>query len=171
MNLFSVLLSIAALATPSPMFLGASQPVHGVWPLDPHSVVRGFEPPADTYSAGHRGVDLAGSLGAPVLASLEGTVSFAGTIAGRGVVVVNHGDTRTTYEPVIADVHQGDAVSSGEQIGTLDVTDSHCFPSACLHWGWLRESTYLDPLLLVGDQARVRLLPLTPVGVLDDRQP
>ena len=36
---------------------------------------------------------------------------------------------------------------------------SHCPPQACLHWGWLRGTTYLDPLLLVG-AGPVRLLPL-----------
>lgn len=44
-------------------------------------------------------------------------------------------------------------------IGSLEVTLSHCFPSACLHWGWRRGDTYLDPLGLVSD-TRVRLLPL-----------
>jgi len=39
-------------------------------------------------------------------------------------------------------------------------------PRACLHWGWKRGDTYLDPLLLVGGGPIV-LLPLwqeTPVG-------
>ena len=35
----------------------------------------------------------------------------------------------------------------------------HCLPRACLHWGWLRGETYLDPLRLVGG-GPVRLLPL-----------
>ena len=37
---------------------------------------------------------------------------------------------------------------------------SHCFPRACLHWGWIEgATTYLDPLRLVG-AGPVRLLPL-----------
>ena len=47
----------------------------------------------------------------------------------------------------------------GQQIGTLSSRGSHCFPRACLHWGWLRGDTYLDPLLLVGGGPIV-LLPL-----------
>ena len=43
--------------------------------------------------------------------------------------------------------------------GTLELAGSHCFPRACLHWGWLRGETYLDPLGLVG-AGPVRLLPL-----------
>src|SRR5689334_9386725 len=62
-----------------------------VWPLDPTSVLAPFDPPETTWSGGHRGVDLAGSPGAPVRAALPGTVSFASLLAGRGVVVVDHG--------------------------------------------------------------------------------
>jgi hypothetical protein len=80
-------------------------------------------------------------------------------LAGRGVVVVDHGDTRTTYEPVTADVRVGNVVAAGGPIGSLQLAGSHCFPRACLHWGWLRGETYLDPLDLVGG-GPVRLLPL-----------
>ena len=92
-------------------------------------------------------------------AALAGTVTFAGVLAGRGVVVVDHGDTRTTYEPVEAIVPVGQAVGRGEVIGHLQAVASHCPPRACLHWGWLRGATYLDPLDLVG-AGPVRLLPL-----------
>lgn len=132
----------------------------GVWPLDPvPEVVVTFEPPSSPWGSGHRGVDLLGSVGQPVRSALAGRVSFAGRIAGRGVVVVDHGDTRTTYEPVTATVEVGDQVAAGHRIGLLELAGSHCFPRACLHWGWLRGETYLDPLLLVG-AGPVRLLPL-----------
>jgi murein DD-endopeptidase MepM/ murein hydrolase activator NlpD len=150
----TALLLASALALP-----GATDPV-GVWPLQPEpEVVRGFDPPDSPYGAGHRGVDLLGSVGQPVLAALPGTVSFAGALAGRGVVVVDHGATRTTYEPVAATVAVGTPVAAGTQIGTLELAGSHCFPRACLHWGWLAGDTYLDPLRLVG-AGPVRLLPL-----------
>lgn len=171
MSLFTALFSAIALATTGVSAPADSPTPHGVWPVEPHVVERPFEPPTDVFSSGHRGVDLVGALGTPVVTSLAGTVTFAGIIAGRGVVVVNHGDTRTTYEPVLAEVHQGDAVESGAQIGSLDIVQSHCFPSACLHWGWLRGDLYLDPLQLVEDAPQVRLLPLTPAGAPDDRQP
>ena len=58
------------------------------WPLDPRpEVVEAFDPPDDRYGSGHRGVDLAGRVGQPVLAVTDGRVSFVGMIAGRGVVV------------------------------------------------------------------------------------
>ena len=49
------------------------------------------------------------------------------------VVVVDHGSTRTTYEPVAATVQVGDVVARGQPIGTLELAGSHCFPLACLH--------------------------------------
>lgn len=138
---------------------GAEEDPVGVWPLLPvPEVVHDFDPPATTYGSGHRGVDLSGSVGATVRTALPGTVSFAGPLAGRGVVVVDHGDTRTTYEPVEATVAVGDVVAAGDRIGTLTLALSHCLPAACLHWGWLRGETYLDPLLLVGG-GPIRLLP------------
>ena len=136
-------------------------PAHGTWPLRPRPpVVAGFDPPATRFGSGHRGVDLAGAPGAVVRTALAGTVTFAGRLAGRGVVVVNHGATRTTYEPVTASVHVGDHVATGAVVGRLQLFGSHCFPRACLHWGLIEGAEhYLDPLTLVG-AAPVRLLPL-----------
>ena len=130
-----------------------------VWPLTPRpAVVHGFDPPTSQWGAGHRGVDLAGSPGQVVRAASGGTITFAGILAGKGVVVVSHGATRTTYEPVDASVSVGQTVGSGQPIGTLSLAFSHCFPRACLHWGLLRGETYLNPLALVG-AGPVRLLP------------
>jgi murein DD-endopeptidase MepM/ murein hydrolase activator NlpD len=136
-------------------------PSRGVWPLDPEpEVVREFDPPRAAYSAGHRGVDLRGRVGQPVRAALAGEVTYAGRLAGRGVVVVSHGPTRTTYEPVTAAVRRGDRVGRGEVIGALQWSGSHCLPLACLHWGLRRGETYLDPLELVGGGPQpVRLYP------------
>ena len=136
-------------------------PVEGVWPLRPRpKVLDGFDPPASRWGAGHRGVDLAGAPAAAVRTALAGTVTFAGRIAGRGVVVVSHGHTRTTYEPVAAVVRIGDQVGAGAVIGRLELFGSHCFPGWCLHWGLIEgRDHYLDPLTLVG-ATPVRLLPL-----------
>jgi murein DD-endopeptidase MepM/ murein hydrolase activator NlpD len=136
-----------------------------VWPLDPKPVVvSGFDPPASPWGPGHRGVDLLGRAGQPVRAALAGRVTFAGTLAGRGVVVVDHGATRTTYEPVAPTVTVGATVPTGGTLGALQAGASHCRPRACLHWGLLRGEEYLDPLSLLG-RGPVRLLPfLTPGG-------
>ena len=136
----------------------------GTWPLRPDpEVVAGFEAPSSPYGPGHRGVDLLGRPGQPVRAALAGEVSFSGRIAGRGVVVVAHGPTRTTYEPVAGSLAVGEPVAAGEVLGRLEVAPSHCLPRTCLHWGWIESGpagdTYLDPLRLVG-LGPVRLLPL-----------
>jgi murein DD-endopeptidase MepM/ murein hydrolase activator NlpD len=149
----ALLVTLALPAGPDP------DPV-GVWPLHPEpTMVRPFDPPDSPYGAGHRGVDLLGTVGQPVLAALPGSVTYAGSLAGRGVVVVDHGATRTTYEPVAATVPVGTQVAAGGRIGRLELAGSHCFPRACLHWGWIEGETYLDPLRLVG-AGPVRLLPL-----------
>ncbi|MGC4015813.1 MAG: M23 family metallopeptidase [Luteolibacter sp.] len=122
------------------------------WPvLVTARVVRGFEPPPKPWLPGHRGVDLEAVPGDVVVAAGAGTISYAGSLAGRGVVTVWHGDLRTTYEPVTATVQVGDRVEAGEQIGVLAAGVSHCGGvPPCLHWGLLRGTTYLDPLLLLG---------------------
>ena len=140
------------------VLLGAAH--GGTWPLTPRpQVVRGFDPPASPWGAGHRGVDLLGHRGQVVRAARAGRITFAGGLAGRGVVVVDHGVLRTSYEPVTASVEVGDLVAAGQPIGSLQAGHSHCSPQVCLHWGLLRGRVYLNPLLLVGG-GPVRLLPL-----------
>jgi murein DD-endopeptidase MepM/ murein hydrolase activator NlpD len=121
------------------------------WPVGTRPVVlRGWEPPATAYGRGHRGVDLTAPAGTPVRAVAPGRVSFAGRVAGRGVVSLEltGTDLRTTYEPVRATVKKGDEVEAGEPLGTLEPTGSHC-TATCLHWGLRRNDTYLNPLLLL----------------------
>lgn len=143
---------------------GSSGPVW-TWPLQPlPRVVRYFEAPSSPYGPGHRGVDLAGSQAQPVLAMGAGTVTFAGSVAGRGVVVVDHGHLTSTYQPVTSAVTVGALVSAGQPIGFLQLPHSHCAPAACLHLGVRRAETYLDPLTLLG----ARPVRLKPLGGLDD---
>lgn len=139
------------------------------WPLNgsdgsPPRVVRPFTPPPRRWMAGHRGVDLTASGATQVMAAGPGTVAFAGTLFGQGVVVVSHGTLRTSYEPVAPSVHVGDAVTAGTPIGTL--TAGHCRSAPCLHWGLLTGHghgvRYYDPLLLLG-LVRLRLEPVEPV--------
>lgn len=130
------------------------------WPLPGFpTVVRDFDPPPHRYGRGHRGVDLAGAAGGPVLAAGTGTVVFAGPLAGRGVVSIDHpGGLRTTYEPVLASVTAGEVVGRGQQIGTLEPGHPGCASAACLHWGLRRGADYLDPLQLLAP-GPLRLMP------------
>jgi murein DD-endopeptidase MepM/ murein hydrolase activator NlpD len=99
-------------------------------------------------------VDLAAAVGDPVRAVATGRVTFAGRVAGRGVVAVDLAGTgepplRTTYEPVRASVREGDEVDPGEVLGTLEPPATHCTGRPCLHWGLRRGDVYLDPLSLL----------------------
>ncbi|WP_329334216.1 M23 family metallopeptidase [Streptomyces sp. NBC_00663] len=121
------------------------------WPVGVRPpVLRTWEPPPTAYARGHRGVDLAAAPGTPVRAVAAGRVSFAGRVAGKGVVSVEltGTDLRTTYEPVRATVKKGEEVTPGEVVGTVEPTGSHC-TTACVHWGLRRGATYLDPLSLL----------------------
>ncbi|MBM7786798.1 murein hydrolase activator EnvC family protein [Tenggerimyces flavus] len=129
------------------------------WPLSPRpEVLRGFHPPPVPWGAGHRGVDLAASAGQTVRSAGAGQVSYAGVLAGRGVVVVRHGELRSTYEPVASSVTVGTRVAAGAALGTVEAA-GHCTGRTCLHWGLKRGAEYLDPLALVG-LGPPRLLPL-----------
>jgi murein DD-endopeptidase MepM/ murein hydrolase activator NlpD len=131
------------------------------WPLDgAPAVARRFDPPPEPWLAGHRGVDLAAAPGASVRAAGAGVVAFAGMVAGRGVVSVDHPNgLRTTYEPVDVSVTAGAVVERGSELGVLVSGHPGCSAAACLHWGLRRGHVYLDPLMLLGF-VRVRLLPL-----------
>jgi len=131
-----------------------------VWPLPPpQRVLAGFAPPAHDWLPGHRGVDLAAVPGESVVAAGDGRVSYAGTIAGVGVVAIRHaGGLETTYEPVARSVRAGELVRGGERIGRIAGRLGHC-AQTCLHWGLRRGSAYLDPLALLGE-VRIRLLPV-----------
>lgn len=124
----------------------------------PVRIVRGFSPPATPYGPGHLGVDLAVS-GGRVLAAGSGTVRFAGQVAGRGLLVIQHPDgISTEYEPLAAVVRAGDRVVEGQPIGRLAGTHRGCPAPACLHWGARRAGHYLDPMSLLRPLGVVRLL-------------
>ncbi|MFD3587928.1 murein hydrolase activator EnvC family protein [Streptomyces sp. NPDC058683] len=122
------------------------------WPVGVRPpVLRGWEPPATVYGPGHRGVDLGAAPGTEVRAVAAGRVSFAGRVAGRGVVSVRLAgtDLRTTYEPVTAQVKKGEEVAAGQVVGTVERPGAHCGAGTCVHWGLLKGDVYVDPLLLL----------------------
>jgi murein DD-endopeptidase MepM/ murein hydrolase activator NlpD len=133
-----------------------------VWPLDPRPAVsRQFDPPEQNWLPGHRGVDLDARVGQTVVAAGDGVVAFAGVVAGKPVVSIDHeGGLRTTYEPVEASVAAGRRVTKGDPIGTVVAGHEGCASPACLHWGLRRSrDDYLDPLPLV-ERPVIRLLPV-----------
>jgi murein DD-endopeptidase MepM/ murein hydrolase activator NlpD len=159
-----LLLALVAVGAPAPAEASPAVPAPAppwVAPLaGVLDITRPFERPPGPFAAGHRGVDLGGPAGSPVLAAGDGVVVFAGMVAGRPVVSIDHaGGLRTTYEPVDPSVAAGQEVARGSPIGTLVAGHVGCPREACLHWGLRRGETYLDPMLLLRP-VRVRLLPL-----------
>ncbi|MGI4896708.1 MAG: murein hydrolase activator EnvC family protein [Janthinobacterium lividum] len=159
-----------SLAAPSP--LASSRSMAGTvaavgrwrWPLQPQPrVLRPFDD-VSRYAAGHRGVDLSAGVDQQVLAPADGTVTFAGQVAGRGVLVLMHGGQdgeglRTSYEPVVPVVAQGTAVHTGDVVATVAAGPAHC-SQPCLHLGLRRGRAYLDPLDWLEPATPPVLLPL-----------
>ncbi|MDE1641884.1 M23 family metallopeptidase [Actinotignum sanguinis] len=124
-------------------------------------VTRPFDPPKHNWLPGHRGVDVELPAGSPVLAAGTGTVVYAGMLADRPVISIEHANgLRTTYEPVEPQVQRGETVSAGTVIGTLLAghEDGGRFPGDVLHWGARRGKTYIDPLSLLY-RREIRLYP------------
>ena len=134
---------------------------HYQWPTGaPATVVEDFDPPAVVWGRGHRGVDLVAAEGTQIRSAAAGRVAFAGMVAGRPVVSIDHADgIRTTYEPVEPAVSAGDTVAAGQVIGTL--LPGHRSDGVCaLHWGARTgPKTYINPLRLL-QPAVIRLKPL-----------
>lgn len=99
--------------------------------------------------------------GVAIHTAAGGTASFAGPVAGRTVVSIDHGGVRTTYEPLRPTVARGAVVQPGETIGWLEAGHPGCPAAACLHWGLLRDAEYLDPLASF-QRVPPRLLPIGP---------
>jgi murein DD-endopeptidase MepM/ murein hydrolase activator NlpD len=129
-----------------------------VWPLPGFRVVRQFEAPAHDYGAGHRGIDLRGDAAAEVRAPAAGIIAFAGQVAGRGVVTIDHGaGLVTTLEPIESELVPGIAVDRGAPVGTISL-GGHTEGGA-VHFGVRLNGEYVNPLLLLGGVPRAVLLP------------
>lgn len=131
-----------------------------VWPVGPPVVVVApFRAPATPYSAGHRGIDLAAAPGDVVVAPAAGVVRFAGLVAGRGVVSIDHGGgVLSAIEPVAATVTAGTPVAPGEIVGSV-ASGGHC-DGVCVHFGVRVDGEYVSPFLFLGGLPRAVLLPL-----------
>lgn len=131
-----------------------------VWPVPPPIVVTApFRAPPTPYAAGHRGIDVAAASGTAVVAPAAGVVHFAGSVAGRGVVSIDHGDgVLSAIEPVTAAVEAGATVAPGQVIGTVS-SGGHC-DAACVHFGVRVDGEYVSPFLFLGGLPRAVLLPM-----------
>ena len=142
-------------------------------------VVHPFEKPAQRWSAGHRGVDLAvPENDRRIYAPAPGKVVFSGTVVNRKVLVLAHPDgRRSTFEPMDEALPVGTTVAAGEVIGTVAVTAGgtgerpyrRC-STACLYWGVRqggargdgsgKTAEYINPMSLLGSKEPSILLPV-----------
>jgi len=131
---------------PSASMLPSAGLCHGLGLGTDAIVVRPFGP-IGPY-AGHWGVDIASAPGQPVRAIGAGTVSFAGSVAERKSVTVDHGGAlRTSYSYLAAiAVTEGQTVSRGTPVGTSGIHDG----ADAFHVSLRVGATYVDPLSLAG---------------------
>ena len=82
----------------------------------------------------HRGVDIANSIGTPVVAAADGVVSFAGKMGGLGnCVMITHssdGQILTTVYGHMSriDAHVGQVIDKGTQVGAIGTTGASTGP-------------------------------------------
>ena len=142
-------------------------------------VIHPFEKPAQRWSAGHRGVDLAvPENDRHVYAPAPGKVVFSGTVVNRKVLVIAHPDgRRSTFEPMDETLPVGTTVTAGEVIGTVagaaggnsERPYRRC-STPCLYWGVRqggtrgdgsgKEAEYINPMSLLGSKKPSILLPV-----------
>lgn len=145
----SAIASVLAPGEASPRWLSPSGTV---------TVVSAYRAPADRYAAGHRGIDLARAVDAQVVAPASGVVALVGSIAGRGVLTIDHGEGWvSTIEPIAADVRRGQKVARGEPVGTV-ARGGHAAEDV-LHLGVRLHGEYVNPLLMLDEVPRAVLLP------------
>ena len=125
------------------------------WPLA-GEVITQYRNGADPYAAGqHRGIDIAGAVGTPVVAAAAGRVLHAGTAGSAGLTVsvrTSQGLDTSYLHLSSAAVREGAAVAAGQRLGTVGITGRRSAQQPHLHFG-VRESgrrhAYRDPLALL----------------------
>ena len=154
----AVAVALAA-ASPWPAVPAGAQPSQAAPPPPAYSppvaapITDPFRPPAGPYGAGNRGLEYDTEPGDPVRASADGTVVFAGPVAGALHVTLRHDDgVRTSYSFLrTIGVVLGQRVQAGRQIATAGDR---------LHFGARSGDAYFDPAsLFVGGEVAVELLP------------
>lgn len=101
----------------------------------------------------HSGVDVAGGLGAPVIAPADGVVTLAAaspfTLEGN-LLIIDHGmglDSAFLHLSKIL-VKKGDIIRQGQLIGAIGATGRASGPH--LHWGMKWKAERIDPQPLAG---------------------
>lgn len=98
------------------------------------------------------------AIASPYRAPADGTIAFRGIVVDRPLVTIEHpGGYVSTFEPLSSELSPGDAISSGQVIGTV-AAGGHAAPGT-LHLGVRMDGAYINPMLLFGAVPRAVLLP------------
>ncbi len=145
----------AATASTAPPDLAAAG---WIWPVREFRIDRPFVAPAHDYGPGHRGIDVRPLASPEVRAPASGVVAFAGQVAGRGILTIDHGGGLvTTLEPIASELVAGTPVDRGATVGSVAL-GGHAEPGV-LHFGVRLDGRYINPMLLLGGVPRAVLLP------------
>jgi hypothetical protein len=104
------------------------------WPLQSPEILSEFDLPAQTWLAGHRGVDLIVHGGELLLAPESGTISFAGKVAGKDVVSIQGVRWLHSFEPAVTSYGVGTTITRSSAFAEVRGSSDHC-DSLCVHWG------------------------------------
>jgi hypothetical protein len=144
----------------SPAWAGWVWPLHG-------EVITPYSNGDDPYASGqHRGIDIAGETGQPVVAAASGSVRFAGTAGSSGVTVgirtLDGFDTSYLHLSSVS-VREGQSVQTGERIGAVGTSGTRSVERPHLHFG-VRDAgsrhAYRDPLAFLPAAPPTRENPL-----------
>jgi murein DD-endopeptidase MepM/ murein hydrolase activator NlpD len=133
------------------------------------AVVRGFDARAGPYGPGHRGIDVAASVGQVVRAPAAGKVVFAGPVAGTTWVSIQVAPgVVATVGPLRGQPVAAGRVRRGTPVGRA--APGHgpgpAGAAATLHLSLRVDGDYVDPLAYLVDRPRPRLAPLPAPGGL-----
>lgn len=143
--------------TPSPSPASSdsgSGKVYLAMPMD-GEIVQAFSGDTLVYNATlnmwmtHNGIDIAGSEGAEVGSALAGTVESVEQDNTRGwVITISHTGARSTVYSGLAkaSVKAGDKVNAGQKLGTLGTPPFEAATGAHLHFEYLDDGVYKDPV-------------------------
>jgi Peptidase family M23/Palmitoyl protein thioesterase len=150
-----VAIVVAGLLPLAPLPAGAQERPWFVPPVDA-PIERGFDLPKGQYGPGNRGLEYAVVEGTSVRAAGAGTVAFAGPVAGRLAVSIDHaGDLVSTYTGMRQIyVARGDEVDQSHWLG--ETTDT-------FHFGVKLEDVYVDPQDYLGPIDTGEAIHLIPV--------
>ncbi|NJD68022.1 MAG: hypothetical protein C3F12_00760 [Candidatus Methylomirabilota bacterium] len=107
----------------------------------------------------HEGVDIANSLGTPIIAPADGVVTYTGPLGGFGnAVSINHGNKISTFYAHLQQekVTQGQRVRRGDVIGLVGATGRATGPH--LHYEIQVNEVSVDPTKYVIDSETVKSL-------------